>query len=330
MALALASARRWPAFAAELAADVGRPIGYRAERDPGGGGRRRATGPGPRSSTEFQRALGPRRAVADRSAAPATSNPTSPPGCAPPSGCPVTTRSTTVCSWRALLTRPGRRRRRSTGPGRRRRAQRRPRAGGAPRRTGTALQRRRRRRGGGVLVGPPRRAARRRRPPGATGEGADPAAATPRTRRRADPDRCAAMVQGSSVYLVPRADGTRGGGRHRRGAGLRHHGHRRGRLRAPARRRAGSCPASPRWSWARRAAGLRPGSPDNAPIVGRPLSPVPTAWWWPPATTARASCWRRSRPTAVAAIVVGGRAPRRDGSLRPRPIRPGPGGAPGA
>ena len=37
-------------------------------------------------------------------------------------------------------------------------------------------------------------------------------------------------------------------------------------------------------------AGLRPGTPDNAPILGRPGCP---AWCWPPAISGAESCWHR-------------------------------------
>ena len=45
-----------------------------------------------------------------------------------------------------------------------------------------------------------------------------------------------------------------------------------------------------------RVAGLRPGTPDNAPLIGRRARP--TASSGRPATTATASCWRRSPPTS--------------------------------
>ena len=101
-----------------------------------------------------------------------------------------------------------------------------------------------------------------------------------------------AVVQGSSVYLVPRADGTvvLGATVEERGfdasvtAGAVYELLRDAAPGGARRRRAGA---------GRATAGLRPGSPDNAPIVGRPPCPVPTAWSSPPATTARASCWPR-------------------------------------
>ncbi len=71
LALALASARRWPGFASELSAAVGRPIGYRTT-----GTLVVAADDGDRAWVhelfEYQARPRPRRAVAHRSARPAT------------------------------------------------------------------------------------------------------------------------------------------------------------------------------------------------------------------------------------------------------------------
>ena len=129
------------------------------------------------------------------------------------------------------------------------------------------------------------------------------------------------MVQGSSVYVVPREDGTVvvGATVEERGfdttvtAGavyeLLRDAHRvvpgvtemvLGREHAPA------CVPAP---------------PTTPPSWDRPRSRASTAWWWRRATTARGSCSTPLTAEAVAAIVVGRRASRRDGAVRARPVR---------
>ena len=49
-------------------------------------------------------------------------------------------------------------------------------------------------------------------------------------------------------------------------------------------------PALDEYAVVETASGLRPGPPTTARSSDRP---VPTAWWWPPATSATASCWPR-------------------------------------
>ena len=79
-------------------------------------------------------------------------------------------------------------------------------------------------------------------------------------------------MQGSSVYLVPREDGeiVVGATQEELGADTTVTAGGVWQLLRDARR---SCRASPSWSWPRAVAGLRPGTPDNAPVIGP--SPLP-------------------------------------------------------
>ena len=172
LALALESARRWPAFAAALAADVGRPIGYRTE-----GTLVVAADDGDRAWVEelyqFQRALGlgvqwltGRRArELEPDLAPGVRAAIWVPG-----DHQVDNRllvgALLVAVRRAGVAGP-------PGPGGRRRVHGRVGVGRASRRRDRPSCRDRRP-GRGELVGPGRRGARRRRS-GAAGEGADPA-----------------------------------------------------------------------------------------------------------------------------------------------------------
>ena len=87
-----------------------------------------------------------------------------------------------------------------------------------------------------------------------------------RSRDGAPP--CERIVASERVYLVPRPDGRLIVGATVRGAGLRHRGHRRRRPRAAAR----GLPPAPRrrrdGAGRARSAGLRPGTPDNLPLIG--------------------------------------------------------------
>ena len=133
---------------------------------------------------------------------------------------------------------------------------------------------------------------------GATGEGTDPAARAPRAAARLGPTltrTVRGIVHGSSVYVVPRHDRTVvvGATVEERGfdaevtAGAVYE------LLRDAHR---VVPGITEMALGEASAGLRPGSPDNAPMVGPPAGAASTAWWWPRATTARASCWPRSPP----------------------------------
>ncbi len=151
-----------------------------------------------------------------------------------------------------------------------------------------------RRRGGGAgrrqLVGAARRVARPVRVP----------AVRPvkgqilRPGRRARPRCCSRTVRGTGAGLVglcrPPGGRHRGGRGHRRGTGLRRRRH--GRAVYELLRDAGRVvPAITELGPGRGdQAGLRPGSPDNAPIVGPPPSRRRRAGAWPPATTATGSC----------------------------------------
>ena len=100
------------------------------------------------------------------------------------------------------------------------------------------------------------------------------------------------IVQGSSVYVVPREDGTVvvGATVEERGfdtavtAGAVYE------LLRDAHR---VVPGITEMVLGEVTAGLRPGSPDNAPIVGLAPGRASTDWWWRRATTARGSCWPR-------------------------------------
>ena len=75
-------------------------------------------------------------------------------------------------------------------------------------------------------------------------------------------------ADGEPVYLVPRADGEVVRRRDRRGARRDTTVTAGAVLRPAARRPSTCCPSWPSTTWSRRVAGLRPGTPDNAPILG--------------------------------------------------------------
>ena len=115
------------------------------------------------------------------------------------------------------------------------------------------------------------------------------------------------IVRTPRCYLVGRGDGRVVLGRHDGGAGLRHHRHRRRRA-PPARARlGGACPRPTSSSCARAVAGLRPGTPDNRPVIGEGDARAGSSG--PPATGATASCWRPLTGEAVAELLAGGRLP---------------------
>ena len=288
------SAAGWPAFAAEL--ERGGRSTHRLPHhgDPRGGGRRRGPGLGRRAlrlpaRPRARRASGSRVAAAAAARARA-----SPPACAAPSGRPATTRSTTACSWARCSTPPpaaGRRRAPRTGPT----------PSNARRRSVSGV----RLAGGDTVLAPapscwPPAAGRR------SSTGCPPAPVPPvrpvkgqilrlrprRARPGAHPDRARPRP---GLVGLPRAP--------RRTAPS---------WWAPPSRNGASTPtvtAGAVYELLRDAhrvvpgitemvlgetsAGLRPGSPDNAPIVGRPRSPASTAWCVATATTARGSCWPR-------------------------------------
>ena len=154
--------------------------------------------------------------------------------------------------------------------------------GGAARRRADPRRHDRRRRGaagaGGRprdrrLVGRGRVAAAARPSPGAPGQGPDPRAAN--RRRRARP--VGRIVASERVYLVPRSDRPPDRRRHGRGAGLRHHGHRRRGPRAPAR----GLPAAPRGrrdGAGRGDGGAAAGDPGQPPAAS--ARAASTAWSW--------------------------------------------------
>ena len=145
----------------------------------------------------------------------------------------------------------------------------------------------------GCSIGPGGRCARSPPAPGSTGQGAHPPAPRPGWGA---PSPAHPPGTGARTQLLPGAAARRhgGGGGHRRGEGIRPD--RAGRVGGPAARRRPTAGTGDR----RVRAPSRP-PPDCArahrttpPSSGPPGFPVS---WWPPATTATASCWPPSPPT---------------------------------
>ena len=90
------------------------------------------------------------------------------------------------------------------------------------------------------------------------------------------------VVRGSAVYLVPRAGRRAGGGGHPGGAGRRHPGDR-GRPLGAAAGRADLVPGITELEFTEAVARLRPGTPDNGPVLGPCAA---DGWSWPPGTSA--------------------------------------------
>ena len=100
------------------------------------------------------------------------------------------------------------------------------------------------------------------------------------------------LANGHTIYLVPRADGELVVGATVQEAGF-DTTVRAGAIRELLRDARAVMPAVDEYELVEAIAALRPGSPDNAPIIGRTGS---TVWSSRPATTATACCSPRSPP----------------------------------
>ena len=118
---------------------------------------------------------------------------------------------------------------------------------------------------------------------------------TLRLRDPAGPGLLERVVRFEGGYLVPRGDG-----RYVLGATVEERGFdtsmTAGAVTSCCATRPSSCPACSSSRSRSSLAGLRPGTPDNAPVLG--ASPRSTGWSGRPATTATGSCWRRSPPSS--------------------------------
>ena len=290
--LNLASARQWPAFAAELAGAVGHGVGYRPC-----GTLVVAVDDGDRAWAEelvrYPARARPRRDVAHRGARPASSSRASPRACAgrsgggrPPGGQPR--------AGDALIEAVA-------GAGvdvRRIAAAAVELAGGAVH--GVAL-------GDGEVLDAPVVVLAAGCWSGTVGglpDGVVPRRARSRARSCAfrRPGRpelgrtVRAMVHGASVYVVPRADGSVVVG-----ATVEEQGYdtsvSAGAVYELLRDAYRVVPGVTEMVLDEASAGLRPGSPDNAPLIGPVAVPGAGGWCSPRATTATASCSPRSPPT---------------------------------
>ncbi len=322
LALALESARRWPAFAAELAAEVGRPIGYRTE-----GTLVVAADDGDRAWVEelyeFQRGLGLGvQWLAGRRAR--ELEPDLAPGVARrhlgarrPSG------ATTACSWERCSTRP------STAGVDFHRARVRGVDCSAGRVTGVRLEDGTALEADAVVVAAGCWSGRLEGfPPGAA-----PAVRPvkgqilrlrPRLHAPVMTRTVRAVVHGSSVYAVPRLDGTvvLGATVEERGfdasvtAGAVYE------LLRDAHR---VMPGLAELELGETTAGLRPGSPDNAPMVGRPSVPGADGLVLATGHYRQGILLAPHDRHGRGVHPVRRRAARRVGALRAGPIRPRPG-----
>ena len=288
--LTLAPPRLYPDFAAELEAASGAPAGYRQlgalhvalDRDEAAELRRRPSSSSARSAST-RSGCAPRRC---RELEPGLT-PSFNGGVHAPDEAAVDPRALSrVAAGRARR----RRRRGATGDARSsRRCSRAERSPACGPRAGEELRGAARRARGGCLVGRGRVAARGRPPAGAPGQGPDPRAALRPTAPR--------PASGSSarerVYVVPAPRRPPDRRRHGRGARLRHDRHRRRRPRAAAR----GLPAAPRGRRAGAGRGGRRPAPRHPrqPAAGRARRGS-RACSWRPATSATASCSRRSPP----------------------------------
>ena len=244
--LLLASAARWPAFAAELTEATGTEIGYRTEGTLQVGLDRRRHGRGA-PAVGVPAGAGPAGDAAAPQPSCATASRRSPRGCAAARSRPPTTRSTPRLLVPALR---------------------------------TAAQR-----AGAVLVPPAGPAAVRRWTPqvAVVAAGCGAAALTglpvrpvkgqilrlraPDGRRAGLPARDPGVRRRRAVYLVPRADGeVVVGATVEERAG--HHGHRRRRCYELLRAAIDLVPELAEYELVEAVAGLRPGTPDNAPLLG--------------------------------------------------------------
>lgn len=121
------------------------------------------------------------------------------------------------------------------------------------------------------------------------------------------------LVKGSSVYLVPRADGeiVLGATQEELGFDTRVTAGGLWELLRDARE---LLPGITELEFAEVSAGLRPGSPDNAPVMGRPRCPASSS---APGISATASCSLRCPPTSCPRCCWTGPSPTWPGTSPP-------------